>query len=318
MDNATAIARRDETLFRLGSGPLFPGIPDQTGTGVPSTDGSRRTVPLFRTEVAELVAIRLNAASDQDQTATRAQWYGDALVLLDGRYEHTPGFEPAVIRPDDYGRYLMPGMPWTQEHPSEALAGARDDHVMTALRILAHCDGIHDADDRDWLFRHVAGGRDADEKILARVHRAAEELHRQLGAAGRGNRPPVLCRECARPFPGLLGDAAPRPFRYCTEIPTRLEDFIPFFDVPAPFPLEHRGLFRYCGPGPCYCAPTTPEGEWLLSIGYRCMQIEELLATQGKKVLHCGSCNAAAITTPGDEEQFWAEHSPCPPLSCES
>ncbi|WP_336160029.1 hypothetical protein [Amycolatopsis sp. VC5-11] len=193
-----------------------------------------------------------------------------------------------------------------------------DEQAVAVLGILARDDSARAGHEQDMLTNYLAGRRDADDESRARARRAAEELHRQLGAAGRGNRPPVLCRECARPFPGLVGDAAQQPLRCCTELPARLVDFVPFFDVPAPFPSEHRRLLYDRGPGPCYCSPATPEAEWLLSIGYHCTQIEELLATQGKKIVHCGFCNAAAITTPEDEEQFWAEHSPCPPLSCES
>lgn len=95
--------------------------------------------------------------------------------------------------------------------------------------------------------------------------------------------------------------------------PTRLADFVPFFDAAEQFPLTHHRFFPEdrCSEL-CHCAPATPEDEYLLGTCARAQQIEELLAAQGKTVEMCGPCNTLIFaSTAEDKDQFWAEHPNC-------
>lgn len=315
--NDAPITRPGETLVSLDldDAPYFPAALDKPWTY--ATWKSRKTgeehgynsaVPRFRREVAEWIAVWLNSASGDDESAARAEWYGDTLVILEGSYEHTDGYRPEVIRPDEHGRYqLAPGWLWVEEEPTATLAAGLDDTTTAALRILAHDGGTPNADERDTLLKFVAGGPDE----AARRARAA--LNQQRAASTTGFRAPIRCRDCAGTFPGLEGDSGEAPIRYCTALPTRLADFTPFFDVDEPFLAEHR-LFlmtQECGEL-CHCAPTTPEAEYLMGTGKRAEQIRQVLATQGKTVERCEPCNVLVFAAAEEEKtQFWARHADC-------
>jgi hypothetical protein len=318
----TAITRPGETLVSLDAAPYFPATLAQPWHYATSRDRKTRTmqdhfaaVPLFRREVAEWITIWLNASGGDDKSATRAEWYGDTLVILEGSYEHADDYRPEVIRPDEDGRYqLAPGWLWVDEEPTATFAADLDDATTTALRILARDGGTPSADERHTLLGFVAGGLDADDERRARVEHAAGELDQQRAAnVGARMRAPIRCRDCAGTFPGLEGDSPDEPVRYCTALPIRLADYVPFFDVDEPLSLEHQ---RFLADEPCgelcHCAPATPEAEYLLGTGNRAEQIERLLATQGKTVEMCGPCNTLIFASTNEEKtRFWAEHPDC-------
>lgn len=311
-----------ETLVQLDASPRFPatlGEPLHYAI-TPPLHGSagqehHTAVPHFRREVAELIAIWLHATGSDDENATRSEWYGDALVLVEGSYEHTIGYEPEVIRPDEHGRYqLAPGWLWSDEQPTAEVVAELDDHALTALRILAREGGSRTPQEHRALLEYVTGGPDADDGSRARAQHAADKLDQQRAASAAGTREPIRCRDCAGSYRGLEGDHAEQvPARYCTTLPTRLADFVPFFDVDEPFPLTHDVFLRdrECGEL-CHCAPTTPEAEYLMGTGIRAEQIKQLLAAQGKTVEMCGPCNTLTFASNDEEKaRFWAEHPDC-------
>ncbi|WP_018685339.1 hypothetical protein [Actinokineospora enzanensis] len=315
-----AITRPGEMLVHLDDAPRYPATLGTPWHYATSFDRKARlaqdhfaAVPLFRKEVAEQVAIWLNTTSGDSRDATRAEWHGDALVLVEGSYEHTDGYRPEVIRPDEHGRYqLAPGWLWVEEDPDDVIAEL-DESTVTALRILARDGDRLTPDERRALLGYAAGGPDADDESLARAEHAADALEQQHAASAAGNHAPIRCRDCGGTYPGLEGDSPEGQVRYCTELPTRLADFVPFFDVDEPFPQEHHRFLsdETCGEL-CHCAPTTPEAEYLLGTGHRTEQIEELLATQGKTVEMCGPCNTLIFASNDEEKtRFWAEHPDC-------
>lgn len=223
----TPITRPGEELVSLDDAPYFPATLTQPWNYAGwknLTTGQEHdyfaAVPWFRREVAEWIAVWLNTVGD-DESAARAEWYGDALVILEGSYDHIDGYRPEVIRPDEHGRYqLAPGWLWGDEEPTATLVAELDDATTAALRILARDGGTPDADERRTLLAFVAGGPDADDEHRARAEQAADALVQQRAASAAGTRAPIQCRDCAGTFPGLEGNSPEGQIQYCTTFAT--------------------------------------------------------------------------------------------------
>ncbi|WP_410646226.1 hypothetical protein [Amycolatopsis sp. cmx-4-54] len=95
-----------EVLVRFpgpADGPIFPAVVDETWNNA--------AVPLFRREIAKMVAAHINSAG----STARAAWDGDTLVVTETDKVRDPGYVPERITPTNSGRYCILGKAWSWE-----------------------------------------------------------------------------------------------------------------------------------------------------------------------------------------------------------
>ncbi|WP_125789741.1 hypothetical protein [Amycolatopsis sp. WAC 01375] len=95
-----------EVLVRFpgpADGPIFPAVVDETWNNA--------AVPLFRREIAKLVAAHINSPG----STARAAWDGDTLVVTETDKVRDPGYVPERITPSKSGRYCILGKAWSWE-----------------------------------------------------------------------------------------------------------------------------------------------------------------------------------------------------------
>lgn len=256
--------------------------------------------PTFSRETARLVVDYINhinrtgpAALDQDYLL----WVtGDTLIRISGQWLTERDYQPDLCGPDEHGRYSIGAWSWTWSRTDEI--------TVNPTHISAEYDPTE-------LRATATSARQAWE-LTARAHGlTVQDCTRDLTRFGDNElAAAVEAVRIAGTWYFLHLEEGNQVRAHPTSTPT--SGYVPFFDVAEPYIVRCQPFFPGdCDHG-CSCAPSCPEGEYLLSTSTRREQIVTELARQGRTLEMCPPCNTVLLAcTDQQRRAFWNQHPAC-------